>query len=253
MPPIRSARQPCGPLGTSKKKKKMSEEEKNKILNLLESIPNEFRVIESQINSESIGEYYELLEKLEIDRKPNESKQVEKSNDLKSEKPSKELLAILSKIGDVKSYREIEKIIKSKDSEINEFAHVALKFARLNLENQLSDEPIGFISSELGGKGNKLRYYFAIKSDNKIKKEKESIIVEELRKICKRSDSEFEEIENHSNYVLIKILVSIDFAIGNVIEELINKCPFVDEEYLCTNVEKPTNEFINKWIRNEIE
>lgn len=231
----------------------MNKKEKNEILEILKSIPNEFRVIENQINSECIDEYYQLLEKLEKDNQVNELMNSERWNNLQAEKPSKELLVTLSEIGDVKSYRKIEEIIKNKDFEINEFALVALKFARLNLENQLSDEPIGFISSKLGGKENKLRYYFAIKSVEKINQEKELIILKELHKICKRKDSEFEEIENHSNYVLIKILVSIDFAIGNVIEELINKCPFVDKEYLCTNIEKPTNEFINKWIRNEIE
>jgi hypothetical protein len=231
----------------------MNEKEKSEILKIFESIPDEFRVVESQINSDTITEYYELLEKLEKEGQSNNLKEFSGWKDLKSKEAIKELLVILSEVGDVKSYREIEKISESKYPEIIEFAHVALKFARLNLENQLSDEPIGFVSSELGGKENKLRYYFVIKSKKEIEKKKETMIVDELQKICGRSDSEFEEIENHSNYVLIKILVSIDFAIGNVIEQLINKCPFVDEEYLCTNVEKPTDEFINEWIKDDIE
>ncbi len=231
----------------------MNEIEKNIIVELLESIPNEFRVIESQINSKSLAEYYELLEKLKKEVQSDKLKDLETWSNLKSGKKIKELLVALSEIGDVKSYRRIEEIIESKNPEINQLAHVALKFARLNLENQLLDEPIGFISSELGGKGNKLRYYFAIKSEKDIEEEKKLVIVKELREICKRSDSEFEQIENHGNYVLIQILVSIDFAIGNVIEELIEKCPFLDQEYLCTNVEKPTNEFVYKWIKGEIQ
>lgn len=231
----------------------MNEKEKDEILKVFKSIPNELRVIESQINSDSIDEYYEMLEKLEKEDQANNLKEYSSWKDLKSKEAIKELLVILSKIGDIKSYRLIEKIIDTKNLEIIEFAHVALKFARLNLENQLSNESIAFVSSGLGGKDNRLRYYFVIKSEKKIEKEKELIIVDELLKICKRSDSEFEEIENQGNYVLIKVLVSIDFAIGNVIDQLINKCPFVDEGYLCTNVEKPTNKFINKWINDEIE
>lgn len=228
----------------------MTEQEKDEILKFLESVPNEFRVIENQINPERIDEYYEILERLDD---INELNKTEELSELKSEKQFKEKLVRLSEIGNVKAYREIEKITKSKKSEIRDFAFVALKFARLNLENQLSDEPIGFISSGLGGKGNRLRYFFAIKSEEEIGEEQESIIVKELRRVCERNDSEFEEIENHKNYVLVKILVSMDYAIGNVIEELINKCLFVEEEYLCTNVERPTDEFIRKWIRNEIE
>lgn len=229
----------------------MTEEEKSEILKLVASIPDEFRVIESQINFEVIDEYYELLE--ELDGQPDNLDELGNWENIKSKEAIKKLLVKLSKIGDVPSYRKIERIIEAQNSEIMAFAHVALKFARMNLENQLSDEPIGFISSGLGGKGNKLRYYFAITSDEKIEKDKETFIVDELQKVCARCDSEFEEIENHGNYVLIKILVSIDFAIGIVIEELINECPFIDEGYLCTNVEKPTVEFINQWINGELE
>jgi len=121
------------------------------------------------------------------------------------------------------------------------------------LENQLSDEPIGFISSGLGGKGNKLRYYFVIKSAEKISEEREQFIKDELRLICWNADSEFETIENFGNYVLVKILVSVDYAIGSVIEDLIDRCNFADKEYFCTNVEKPTNELIEQWINGDIE
>lgn len=231
----------------------MNERDKNEIIKLLGSIPDEFRVIENRISSDLVNEYYELLDKLGDENQPVNLMDLENWKDLKSEKGIKELLVRLSAVGDIKSYRKIEEIIQSKNLEILDFAYVALKFARLNLENQLTDEPIGFISSGLGGKGNKLRYYFAIKSEKKIERKKELKIVKELQKICGNSESEFEEIENHGKFVLIKILISIDFAIGNVIVQLINNCPFVDEEYLCTNVEKPTIEFVNKWINEEIE
>ncbi len=231
----------------------MEEKDKNEIENLLKSIPDEFRVIENKIKGEIINEYYELLEN--IDNK-SQIKILQSQNhwkNLNSPNKIKELLVCLSEIGDVKSYRKIEEIIKSRNPEILNFSFVALKFARLNLENYLSDESVGFISSELGGKGNKLRYYFVLKSIEKIEKDNESKIVNELHNICNQSDSEFEEIENHGNYILIKILVSIDFAIGDIIEKLTNKYPFIDKEYICTNVEKPTIEFIEKWMINKIE
>jgi len=233
--------------------KKMNEKDKNEIENLLKSIPDEFRVTENEIKGEIINEYYELLENIDNKRRTKTLRNQNYWKDLNSSNKIKDLLVCLSEIGDVKSYRKIEEIIKSGNPEILNFSFVALKFARLKLENYLSDETVGFISSELGGKGNKLRYYFALKSKEKIKKDSESIIVNELHNICSRNDSEFEEIENHGNYILIKILVSIDFAIGDVIENLTNKCTFLDEEYICTNVEKPTTEFIKKWMNNKLE
>jgi hypothetical protein len=229
----------------------MIENDKNKIEDLLNSIPDEFRVIENEIKKETISEYYELLEHIDNKSRVEILQNQDYWKHFKSSKKIKELLVCLSEIGDVKSYRKIEEIIKSNNLEILNFSFVSLKFARLNLENELSDESIGFISSELGGKGNKLRYYFVLKSKEKIKNKSETIIINELNSICNQHDSELEKIENYGNYVLIKILVSIDFAIGNIIEKLTNKCPFIDKEYICTNVEKPTIEFIEKWINDK--
>jgi len=220
--------------------------EKKEIKKILDSIPDEFRVIENQINQKTIEEFYELSDQIIEDTLNNKVDFTKKTD--------KEKLVVLAEIGDIKSYRKIEEIIKeNRNIDLVEFAHVALKFARLNLENQLSDEPIGFISSGLGGKGNKLRYYFVIKSSNRVNKSREQKIREELNLICTNSDSELESIENFGNYVLIKILVSIEYAIGNIIEQLIQKCQFADKEYFCTNVERPTNELIEKWINDEIE
>ena len=121
--------------------KKMNETEKLEIKKILESIPNEFRVIENKINSKVIDEYYKIADSLENENLTEISQS--QSTELES---LKVLLVYLSEIGDVKSYRKIEEIIKNGKTDILEFSYVALKFARLNLENNLSDEPIGFIS-----------------------------------------------------------------------------------------------------------
>jgi curved DNA-binding protein CbpA len=230
----------------------MNEKEKAEIANLFKSIPDEFRVIENKIKEKAINEYYDILDNLDNRTQVEILKSQNNWSNIRSSKETKELLVCLSKIGNVKGYRIIEEIIKSGNPEILDFSYVSLKFARLNLENQLSDESIGFISSGLGGKENKLRYYFVIKSKEKIEKNRELIIIDELKNICTKNDSEFEESENHGNYILIKILVSIDFAIGIIIDNLTKKCPFLDKEYMCTNVEKPTLEFIEKWINDNL-
>ena len=158
----------------------MNQEEKNEILNLLQSIPSEYRLIEEEIKGEAISQYYDIAETIEfldlnekdhpILRFQNKWKELETKEDLKI------LLYKLSEKGDVSSYRTIEEIIRDGDPKLKEFSHVALKFARLHLENKIQDESVGFISSELGGKGNKLRYYFAIKSKESISKDKERLI-----------------------------------------------------------------------------
>jgi hypothetical protein len=230
----------------------MNKKEKSEIENILDSIPNEFRVIENKIKAKIIDEYYEIAGDLGNKNQDKIRQNQDKGTELKAENDIKELLVCLSEIGDLQSYRTIEEITKSGKPEILNFSFVALKFARLNLENSLSDEPIGFITSELGGKGNKTRCYFVVKSKDKIENSKESKIIDELNDICNKNDSELEEIENHEKYILVKILVSIDYAIGNIIDKLTSRCSFLGEEYICNNVEKPTKEFIKKWMNNTL-
>jgi len=233
----------------------MDQEEKKEILNLLQSIPSEFRLIEEEIKEEAINQYYDMVELVDFfdlnEENPPILRFQNKWKALKSREDLKILLVKLSEIGDISSYRTIEAIIKDGDPKLKEVAHVALKFARLHLENKIQDEPVGFISSELGGKENKLRYYFAIKSKEPIINDREFFIEKNIKEISIKMDSELEEIENHGNYILIKILVSMDVAIGNVIENLITRCEFIEEGYLVTNVEKPTKEFIEKWMNGE--
>lgn len=229
----------------------MDENKKSEIENLLKSFPNEFRVIENRINAKTVDEYYKITHDLENkDHTEIIQNQVEWT-ELKTQKELKELLVYLSQIGDIKSYRKIEEVTKNGKSEILDFSFVALKFARLNLESNLSDEPVGFISSALGGKGNKIRYYFVVYSKDEIEKAKESKIIRELKSICNENDSELEEVENHTNYILVKILVSVDYAIGQVIDKLTSKFTFLEKEYICNNVEKPTKEFIENWMTTD--
>lgn len=42
----------------------MNKQEKNEIENILNSIPNDFKVIENKINAKTIDEYYKIVEDL---------------------------------------------------------------------------------------------------------------------------------------------------------------------------------------------
>lgn len=88
-------------------------------------------------------------------------------------------------------------------------------------------------------------------SKGEIEKAEESKISSELKGICVESDSELEEVENQGRYLIIKILVSVDYAIGGIIDQLTSKFSFLEEEYICTNVEKPTKEFIENWMATD--
>ncbi len=122
------------------------------------------------------------------------------------------------------------------------------------LESALLEEEAGFISTGLGGKGNKLRYYFIVstRGDLTFSETQMEILKREFGAITKKYSSEIEEIDIEANYAMIRVLIPIDVAIGEVIEGGINECNKIEEfllfHYYVTNVEKPTSEEILKYF-----
>ena len=60
---------------------------------------------------------------------------------------------------DVKAYRLLEEYARHPDDDVRDWAYMALMESRISLETRLSDEKQVYISTGLGGKGDKLRYY----------------------------------------------------------------------------------------------
>lgn len=173
-----------------------------------------------------------------------------------AENALKLVLVNLSRQADVPSYRKIESIIAAQSAgTIKDFALVALHYAQLNLENELYDEPTGMISTGLGGQANKMRCYFVLmaKPTMSITDERAKAMEQHALLLKQTTNSELETIENFGDHVILKVLISFDIAVANWIDALTKTCPFVEKEYLCTNSEKPTADFIQKWMNDELD
>ena len=78
----------------------------------------------------------------------------------------KKILCDLAFIDDVKAYRRIEKFIESASGTLKQWATLSLQESRMLLQSSLLDEQQVFISTGLGGKGKKLRYFVVFLSVN---------------------------------------------------------------------------------------
>jgi len=233
----------------------MKKENKKIIEEILNSIPEEFRVIEQKIKDSKYKEYHEIDSKL-VGLYVSKEVLIEANqwNRNTDSKVTKSLLVKLSQLSDVNSYRKIEQIINETEKEdIKEFGQICLMQSRLFLENLLLDEPVGMVSSGLGGKGNRLRYNIVLKSENEFSEERLNKLKEIINQICSKRDSELETIENLGKYVRIMLLVSMDEAIGIVIKDITDRLLFVDKEYICTNVEIIEKELIERWMNSELD
>ena len=169
-------------------------------------------------------------------------------NDLEIDE-QKEMLTHLARSGSVTSYRALENFMENhKNEEMQKWAVVALQHCRMHLENDLLDEPIGFIASGLGGKGMKIRYYFVLQSKETLRKIILDEVIYQYQHIAPTYDAEIEEIEQFENFILVKILCPINSELSELIEDGIRNLPFLVDNFVATNVMRPTLEKMKEWM-----
>lgn len=120
-----------------------------------------------------------------------------------------------------------------------------------------SDET--YVATGLGGESHRLRNYVVITTLNNIPftDRQKDIVTEEFHKVSKKHDSKIEEIKFSKNYALIKILVSVEAALQDVIDEGMNSCNAVEKflrfHFYATNVQKPTKKVIKDYLHEITE
>lgn len=120
-----------------------------------------------------------------------------------------------------------------------------------------SDET--YITTGLGGEGHRLRNYVVISTlnNNPLTKQQRDIIRKQFSEVSKKHDSRIEETKFSKNYALIKILVSVEVALQDVIDEGMNSCDAVEKflrfHFYCTNVQKPTKKVIKDYLHEITE
>ena len=206
------------------------------------SIQKEYSIFSETIDFDNV-DYEEVLtesDKLFYEHTPVELK--------------KRILILLAHLGTPESCRTIEKYLKISEGNLREWALLSLKECRTFLESVLLQEEGGFISTGLGGKESKLRYYFIVSSKDGLpfSEADRDTLKRGFKTISHKYKSEIEEINFEATYAMIGILIPMDVAVGEVIEEGISECNKMSEflflDYYVTNVRKPTPEEISKYL-----
>lgn len=263
-----------------------------KIQEIMGKLPGNFSILEEQIDIETQMEYFEFSKsyKKEINAKEILKRKNELFSGDISLEDKKTLLVQLASIDNVEAYRFIEKFVKKLDiysaytsqlsptfptngagqvgtgqavgdrssikSDIHKWAVLALQESRMLLESSLLDENQVFISTGLGGKGSKLRYFIVLLSNaNKdFSDVQKKIIKSEFEFTLKKYDAEVEEINFAHNFSTILCLVPLKISIQNIFEEIIKECNqygnFLKSNFIVTNVKilsvKEISEFLMK-------
>jgi len=217
----------------------------NNIQKALDDLPGNFSILEEQIDIEEQLKYFEFSKNL---REKDIAKDCfEKHDELflseTSQERKKEILSGLATLDEVKAFRILEKYLENPDKELRSWAILALQESRMLLQSSLLEEKQVFISTGLGGKEQKLRYYvvFINRSRNAmLDATQQKLVKNELIFALKDEEGEFESIDFFEGFSSALVLLPLRTDIKQIFNAIIEECnqygDFLNEDMIITNV-----------------
>ncbi|MBU0764647.1 MAG: hypothetical protein KJ607_07425, partial [Bacteroidetes bacterium] len=166
-------------------------------------------------------------------------------------------LSMLAAVDNVEAYRTIEAYLKNPEPGLREWAVLALLESRMLLESSLLEETQMFISTGLGGKGAKLRYFTVLlhKERKDFSGIQQRIVRSEFDFLFGKENCEIEEIEFNRHIVTLMALIPIEKSIRSLFGDCLAECNqygnFIDRNYIVTNVKKLTIDQIERFLNSK--
>ena len=237
---------------------KESENLYDKIEEMFGKNPGNLNILEQQIDVGLQMEYFEFSRRMASEYDAEWAEQ-QKEFLFDEDYPigmKRMLLARLASIDRVACFRAIESYAYNPDEELRDWAILSLNESRMHLEGEFMDENQIFISTGLGGKKDKLRYFLVLISRNKqnLDKTQQKIIENEFAYLLKKYGTQLEKVDFSEYLASLMLLMPIQYPIKQVIEETISECNlygnFLRDNFIVTNVKtlsfNEIKEFIEK-------
>jgi hypothetical protein len=215
-----------------------------KIREILGGSPGSLKILEQKIDIDLQMEYYDCSLRIRGERDEawalNHIQYLSEpgySGDVK-----KEILARLASIEKVECYRAIESFQQRAREPLLSWAILALNESRMLLESEIMDENMVFISTGLGGKDEKLRYFVVLMSKTGIalSPSQQMVIRNEFEDILKKFDAVVEESDFSGYLATILLLLPMTHSLKLVFKEAIDACnrygDFLNDDFIVTNV-----------------
>lgn len=223
----------------------MSDNILSHITQLLKQNPQNFTIVEDQIDLEIQMEYFKMSRTIKDDTNTDINQLM--SDCLSAPDASvieiKRLLVYLASVASVDSYRKIEKFYNDvSDESLRAWCALALKECRMMMESTLLDERQVLISTGMGGKNGKLRYFIVLFSRNgdEFNDTQKKIIRSEFEFTMGNERSDIEKLEFDKRFAKITSLIPLDVEIKNTVQKAVVECnifgDFINNNFIITNV-----------------
>ncbi len=235
---------------------------KQNLLNEIFSKVKNVNILEKLNNPEVLLEYLELENKLKntIDKKQILERKDELFLPTLGKEEKKRLIIQLANTDEVQAYQTLKKFSETAEEELQDFIKIALQESRALLQSTILGEPSILITSMLGGKDNKLRYFAMIfKNDmQEFTPWQKNIIEKEITFWLEQNDGESEEIKINKNFASLVFLFPYNHLPQIKIQELIRNINyfgnFLKEKFMIRNdkilSQEESQEIAEKIIKN---
>ncbi|KPL13811.1 MAG: hypothetical protein AMS26_13075 [Bacteroides sp. SM23_62] len=218
----------------------------DKIQEIFGEVPGTFSILEEKIDIDLQMEYFEFSRHIKKDL--DEGAVIKRRDQIfdfaRDAGDRKSLFAMLASLEDVSAYRTIEKYLKEGHLELRNWAILALQESRMLLESKLLEENQVFISTGLGGKGSKLRYFVVLigKEKTGFSDLQKKIIKNEFEDTLAKCDAEIEKVEFLGHFATLVVMVPLKVALKDVFRSAIIECnqygDFLKSNFIITNVKE---------------
>ncbi|WPD22199.1 MAG: hypothetical protein SD837_18580 [Candidatus Electrothrix scaldis] len=233
------------------------DDDEDDLTDFLEIIPEQFIVTEEELDQEVYAQFMAELEDLEpeADCAVLLGQAQELSSEALSLTQKKNILGQLAIQGAAEACQFLQQYCSNCEPDLEQWAKIALYECQMHMETDLFDEPVGLVSSGLGGEGEWLRYIFVLALQGECPAEEQQQDIEgTLGRVCRQNHSKVEQVQFSPSYLSVRILVPLDEAVGEVVEEVIvqlnQRDGRVREEYMVTNVAVPSEEEIQAFLND---
>ncbi len=231
----------------------------DKIQEIFGESPGTLSILEEKVDIDLQMEYFEYSKTVKkgLDEEQVLREMHELYNPEYTEEQKKKLFARLASIENVKAYRFIEKYLNDGHQEIRNWAILALQESRMLLESKLLDENQVFISTGLGGKGSKLRYFVVLirKDEGDLTPLQQKIIRNEFEISLKKYKAEIENLDFPGPYATLLVIIPLRVPLKEVFREAIRECnqygDFLRSNFIVTNVRELNLVEIEDFLRNQ--
>lgn len=233
------------------------------IQKVLDDLPGNFSILEEQIDIDVQMKYFERAQKVRSKLQTNEYFENREQLFLPeiNVDQKKEILLSIAIIDDVKALRTIEKFVSQAEGELKQWAVLAFQESRMLIQSSLLDEQLVFISTGLGGKGQKLRYYVVFINKNReviLNSVQQKLLKDEVIFELNKHEGEFESMDFSEGFSTVLAMLPLQSDLKQIFRNIIEECNqyggFLDDDMIVTNVKiMSRNEIIEMLKQNANE